>query len=43
LFTGVKPVLCDIDENRNIDLLEIKKRITSKTKGIIIAHLWGVP
>jgi len=43
LFTGAKPVLCDIDENGNIDPQEIKKRITSKTKGIIITHMCGVP
>ena len=43
LFTGAKPVLCDIDENGNIDPQEIKRKITSKTKGIIITHMWGIP
>lgn len=43
LFTGAKPVFCDIDENGNIDPEEIKKKITPKTKGIIITHMWGVP
>lgn len=43
LFTGAKPVLCDIDENGNIDPQEIKKKITPKTKGIIVTHMWGVP
>ncbi len=43
LFTGAKPVLCDIDENGNIDPQEIKKKITPKTKGVIITHMWGIP
>ena len=43
LFTGAKPVLCDIDENGNIDPEEIKKKITKKTKGVIITHMWGIP
>lgn len=43
LFTGAKPILCDIDENGNIDPKEIKKKITSKTKGVIITHMWGIP
>lgn len=43
LFTGAKPILCDIDENGNIDPQEIKKKITPKTKGVIITHMWGIP
>jgi len=43
LFTGAKPVLCDCDENGNIEPDEIRKKITSKTKGVIITHMWGVP
>jgi dTDP-4-amino-4,6-dideoxygalactose transaminase len=43
LFTGAKPVLCDIDENGNIDPQEIKKKVTPRTKGIIITHMWGIP
>jgi len=42
-FTGAKPVLCDCDQNGNIDPQEIKNKITSKTKGVIITHMWGVP
>jgi len=43
LFTGAKPVLCDCDKNGNIDPGGIKKKITQKTKGIVITHMWGVP
>ena len=42
-FTGAKPVLCDCDQNGNIDPQKIEKKITSKTKGIIITHMWGIP
>lgn len=42
-FTGAKPVLCDCDVNGNIDPSEIEKKITHKTKGVIITHMWGVP
>jgi len=43
LFTGAKPILCDVDENGNIDPQEIEKKITPKTKGVIITHMWGIP
>lgn len=43
LFTGAKPVLCDCDANGNIDPKEIEKKITSKTKGVVITHMWGIP
>ena len=43
LFTGAKPVLCDCDENGNINPEEIKKKITSKTRGVIVTHMWGIP
>lgn len=42
-FLGAKPVLCDCNENGNIDPEAIKKSITRKTKAIIITHMWGVP
>lgn len=43
LFTGAKPILCDCDENGNIDPEEIKKLITKKTKAVVITHMWGMP
>ncbi|MEI8328159.1 MAG: aminotransferase class I/II-fold pyridoxal phosphate-dependent enzyme [Candidatus Taylorbacteria bacterium] len=43
LHTGAKPILCDCDENGNIDPNEILKHITSKTKGVVVTHMWGVP
>jgi len=43
LFTGAKPVLCDCDDNGNIDPEEIIKHITPKTKGVMVTHMWGIP
>lgn len=41
---GITPVLCDSDyENGNISLEEIESKITSKTKAIVVTHLWGNP
>lgn len=43
LFTGAKPILCDCDENGNIDPDEIIKKITKKTKAVVVTHMWGIP
>ena len=41
---GAKPILVDIDvKSLNIDPLEIEKKITKKTKAIIIVHFAGMP
>ena len=41
---GADPVFVDVDiENFNININEIKKNINSKTKAIIIVHLYGNP
>ena len=43
-FLKAKPVFVDIDEkNYNIDVREIEKKITSRTKGIIPVSLYGQP
>ena len=39
-----KPVLCDSEEDTgNICPEDIEKRITDKTKALIITHMWGHP
>jgi len=43
LSIGAIPVLCDCDGNGNIDPKEIKKKITKRTKAVIVTHLWGIP
>lgn len=43
-YTGARPVLVDIDvDTYNMDVTEVKKAITKKTKAIIPVHLYGQP
>ena len=43
LFEGVTPVFVDIDPvTLNIDLKKIEEKITSKTKGIMLVHIFGL-
>jgi dTDP-4-amino-4,6-dideoxygalactose transaminase len=43
-MTGAKPVLVDMDPRTyNIDISQIEKKITKKTKAIIPVHLYGQP
>ena len=44
MHCGAKPILCDIDlYSKNIDVNQIEKLITSKTKAIIPVHYAGFP
>ncbi len=38
---GAKPIICGIDKNLNMDLNDLKKKITKKTKAIIPVHMLG--
>lgn len=40
---GAVPVLCDCNEDGNINYNCIENLITNKTKAIIITHMWGIP
>ena len=40
--SGGTPVYCDISTDMNIDISDIKKRITSKTKAILPVHIGGI-
>jgi Predicted pyridoxal phosphate-dependent enzyme apparently involved in regulation of cell wall biogenesis len=43
-FIGAKPVFVDIDPlTFNIDIRQIEKKITNKTKLILPVHLYGYP
>lgn len=43
IFAGGEPILCDIKyETLCIDLDDLRKRITPKTKGVIVVHLAGL-
>jgi len=41
--SGATPVLCDCDENFNLDPSKIQEKITSKTKAIVPVHWAGRP
>jgi len=43
LKMGAKPVFVDLDENLNLDPEDLKKKINSKSKAIIIQHTFGWP
>lgn len=42
-WTGASPVYLDINDNFNIDSANIEKKISSRTKAIIIQHTFGLP
>lgn len=43
-LTGAKPVFCDIAEGGfNLDISEIEKKITPRTKALLPVHLYGQP
>ena len=44
LYVGAKPVFADIDPHTfNINPAEIEKKITKKTKAILVVHIFGQP
>ncbi|MDP2649923.1 MAG: DegT/DnrJ/EryC1/StrS family aminotransferase [bacterium] len=40
---GAKPVYCDITQSLTIEPLDIERKITNKTKVIIVQHTFGIP
>jgi len=43
-YTGAKPVFADVNpETYNIDVVDAEKKITDKTKAILIVHQIGMP
>ncbi|MBN1353827.1 MAG: DegT/DnrJ/EryC1/StrS aminotransferase family protein [Candidatus Omnitrophica bacterium] len=44
LWTGAKPILCDVEESSlNIDIQKMKDLITRRTKAVIPVHFAGYP
>lgn len=43
LATGAKPVYIDIQKNFQLDFSDLKKKITQKTKVLIVQHTFGIP
>jgi len=43
IYTGAKPVFADVDPRTGcIDPKEVQKKITNKTKAILVVHLYGL-
>jgi len=40
---GCRLVLADCLENGNIDPDSVRKRLTARTRAIVVTHMWGVP
>ncbi len=41
-MSSAKMVPCDVDENGQIDIGELEKKITKRTKAIVVVHLYGL-
>ncbi len=42
-YVGAIPVFAEVNESYNLDLEDARKRITSKTKAILLVHQMGLP
>lgn len=42
-YVGAKPVFAEVNEDYNLDINDVEKKITSKTKGILLVHQMGMP
>ncbi|OGH18822.1 MAG: hypothetical protein A3F31_04575 [Candidatus Levybacteria bacterium RIFCSPHIGHO2_12_FULL_38_12] len=43
IWAGATPVYVDIDSSLTIDIKNLEKKITKKTKAIIVQHTFGIP
>jgi len=43
IWAGYKPVYVDIDQTLNFDVVDAEKKVTRKTKAVIVQHTFGVP
>lgn len=43
IWNGLKPVYVDIDETYNYSAEEVQKKITPKTRAVIVQHTFGIP
>ena len=41
--TGAKPIFCDVEDDYNISVEQIESLITSKTRAVLVVHLYGHP
>lgn len=43
LWNGATPVYVDIDDQLNMDIQDLEKKITKKAKAIVVQHTLGIP
>lgn len=43
LYQQAKPILADAGDDCNISVEDVKKKITNKTKAVIVPHMFGYP
>lgn len=43
MHTGATPVFCDCLPDGTIDPAEIERRMSPRTRAVVVAHPWGVP
>jgi len=43
MYVGAKPVFAEVNDEYNLDIEDVKKRITTKTKAILLVHQIGMP
>lgn len=43
MYVGATPVFAEVNEHFNLDVSDVEKRITSKTKAILLVHQIGMP
>ncbi|MBI2036264.1 aminotransferase class I/II-fold pyridoxal phosphate-dependent enzyme [Candidatus Microgenomates bacterium] len=42
IWAGAKPIFVDVDDVGNIDIADLKKKITRRSRAIIIQHTFGI-
>jgi dTDP-4-amino-4,6-dideoxygalactose transaminase len=43
MWTGATPIFCDAGNDGNIDPDRIETLITSRTRAVVVTHMWGIP
>lgn len=44
LWTGAVPVFCESEPERmGLDAVDVERRVTPRTRAMVVVHLWGMP
>ena len=43
MYVGAKPIFAEVNSDYNLDINDVEKRITAKTKAILLVHQMGMP